>query len=69
MQKTIAIDGMMCNNCKNHVEKALTSVEGISSVEVSLENKNAVVTFSSEVSDETLKSAVLDAGYTVTNIQ
>lgn len=69
MQKTISIEGMMCMHCVKHVKDALSAVGGISSVEVSLENKNAVVTLSSPVNDSILKSAVENAGYDVTEIR
>lgn len=69
MQKTISIEGMMCMHCVKHVKDALSAVDGISSVEVSLENKNAIVTLSSPVDDSILKSAVENAGYDVTEIR
>ena len=66
MTKTISIQGMMCMHCVAHVNKALTAVEGVERVEVSLENNNAVVT--GTASDEALTAAVVDAGYEVTGI-
>lgn len=69
MQKTISIEGMMCMHCVKHVKDALSAVDGISSVEVSLENKNAIVTLTSPVDDSILKSAVENAGYDVTEIR
>lgn len=68
MQKTLNITGMMCNHCVAHVKKALESVDGVSSVNVSLENNNATVTLSHPVDDATLAKAVTDEGYEVTNI-
>ena len=69
MQKTISIEGMMCMHCVKHVNEALSKVDGVSLVEVSLENKNAIVTLSSPVDDSILKSAVENAGYDVTEIR
>lgn len=66
MTKTISIEGMMCMHCVAHVEKALSAIPGITA-QVSLENKNAVVT--GEVSDEALRKAVTDAGYEVVDIK
>jgi uncharacterized protein len=43
-EKTIGIDGMTCNHCKNSVEKTLSSLAGISSVKVDLASKTAVLT-------------------------
>lgn len=68
MQKTLNITGMMCNHCVAHVKKALESVDGVSSVNVSLENNNATVTLSHPVDDATLTKAVTDEGYEVTSI-
>lgn len=64
MTKTISIDGMMCAHCQAHVQQALEAVAGVSAVEVSLEEKKAVVTLTGDVSDQTLMDAVTQAGYT-----
>ena len=69
MEKTLEIKGMMCQHCVAHVKKALEGVSGVSKVEVSLENKNAVVEANSEITDETLRAAVSEAGYEVTAIK
>lgn len=69
MKTTLSIEGMMCGHCQATVEKALKGVQGVSEVVVSLEDKNAVVTADGSVSADTLKNAVVDAGYEVTNIQ
>ena len=66
MSKTISIEGMMCQHCVAHVTKALTEVPGVESVNVSLENKNAVVTGSAN--DKALTAAVKEAGYKVKKI-
>ena len=68
MQKTLNITGMMCNHCVAHVKKALESVDGVSSVNVSLDNNNATVTLAHPVDDATLAKAVTDEGYEVTSI-
>ncbi len=68
MQKTLNITGMMCNHCVAHVKKALESVDGVSSVNVSLENNNATVTLAHPVDDATLAKAVTDEGYDVVEI-
>ena len=59
----IHIEGMMCQHCKAAVEKALRAVDGVESVEVSLEDKCATVTGSADPA--ALKQAVIDAGYEV----
>ena len=65
MKKTLSIEGMMCTHCAAHVEKALNALPGVTAA-VDLAGSSAVVT--GDVSDEALKKAVADAGYTVTDI-
>lgn len=65
---TMKINGMMCPHCQAAVTKALNAIEGVSA-EVNLEDKAAYITTQGEVSHETLKQAVVDAGYEVVSIQ
>ena len=69
MNKTMIIEGLMCAHCTGRVQKALEAVEGVESVVMSLEEKSAVLTLSSQVEDEALKAAVAEAGYEVTQIR
>ena len=69
MEKKIQIEGMMCQHCVAHVEKALTALGGVSAAQADLEGKCATVTLSAPVSDEELKEAVTAAGYEVVGIQ
>jgi copper chaperone CopZ len=66
MSKTIIIDGMSCEHCTSHVEKALNAIPGVSA-KVSLKTGSAEIT--GDVSDDTLKKAVEDAGYDVVSIK
>ena len=68
MTKVISIEGMMCNHCTGTVQKALEAVEGVKAVTMSLEQKNAAVELASDVADEVLAKAVVDAGYEVKGI-
>lgn len=69
MTKTLQIEGMMCSHCVAHVKNALSAIDGVSDVNVSLENKSAVVTLSKPVDDSVLSSAVTDEGYDVVSIK
>ena len=62
--KKMNIEGMMCINCQRHVDKALNAIEGVQA-RVDLENHCAYIELSKEVSDDVLKQAVEEAGYTV----
>ena len=59
------VEGMMCNNCKAHVEKALLAIKGVKSASASVEDKNVTVVAKENVSDDALKAAVIAAGYKV----
>lgn len=63
MTKKLIIEDMMCKHCVAHVQAALENVEGVESVNVSLEEKTAEVALSKDVTDETLIAAVKEAGY------
>ncbi|MCM1272385.1 MAG: heavy metal translocating P-type ATPase [Clostridium sp.] len=68
MTKTINIEGMMCGHCEASVQKALEAISGVEAAEVSHEKGTAVVTLSSEVADDILKTAVEEKDYKVTGI-
>ena len=63
MEKTLHVEGMMCQNCVKHVKKALEGVEGVTSASVDLEGKTATVELSADVSDEELIASVVEEGY------
>ena len=66
--KTLNIEGMMCGHCEMTVKKALESIEGVNSAEVSHEKGTAVVTLEGDIADDVLKKAVEDKDYKVTSI-
>ena len=68
MKITLKIEGMMCQHCVAHVTKALQDVDGVTSVEVNLKKKIAVVERAENVSNEALVTAVTAAGYEVKKI-
>ena len=68
MEKTqkldLAISGMNCNTCPDHVEKALRSVAGVIDVDIpGWRSDQAIVIANKMVSDESLATAVEKAGY------
>lgn len=68
MEKTMKIEGMMCAHCEARVQKALEGIEGVTQASVSHEAGTAVVTLSSEVSEEVLTKAVEEQDYRVLSI-
>lgn len=69
MKKTMKIEGMMCCHCEARVKKTLEALPEVESAEVSHENGTAIVTLSSPVSDETLKSVIEAQDYAVKGIE
>ncbi len=68
MKKLVKIEGMMCGHCQATVEKVLKKLDENANVTVSLDDKNAVIESNNQISDETIKTAVTDAGYEVIEI-
>lgn len=64
--KKVLVEGMMCEHCKAHVEKALNAIDGIQAT-VDLEKNCAFV--EGEVDEATLKQAIEEAGYTYKGIE
>ncbi len=69
MNKTMKIEGMMCAHCTGRVEKALSAIDGVTAVEMSLEGKSATLTLSKDVDNQVLTDAVTQAGYEVVSVQ
>lgn len=67
--KEVNIEGMSCNHCKMSVEKAVGNIKGVTSVEVSLENKNAIVKSNVEIDEEKIKNAIEEEGFKVVDIK
>lgn len=63
MKRTVKINGMGCQHCVNRITEALSAVEGVEVLEVSLENKSATVNAADSVSDEALMNAVNEEGF------
>ena len=62
---TLGVGGMTCNNCVNHVQTALSNIDGVSNVEVILAEAKAIVNTESNIDKKILEEAVEGAGYSV----
>ena len=67
LEKTMVIKGMSCGHCSARVEKVLNAIDGVEAT-VDLESNSATVKLSADVSNEVLKKAVDDIGYTVVEV-
>ena len=56
MEKAIIeVEGMSCGHCSNAVKNLIEEVDGVETTEVSLENKEAIVSFdSSKTTSQTI---------------
>jgi len=61
IMKKYKVDGMMCNHCRNNVEKVLAALAGVSSVTVNLASGEACV--EGDVAAADVIAAVESAGY------
>ncbi len=66
--KTLTVEGMHCGHCSARVEKALGELSGVSA-KVDLAAKTATVTMKKEHTDDELKKAVEEVGFTVAEIE
>src|SRR4030042_4906684 len=66
----LPIQGMTCASCVNKVEKALSSLKGVSNVNVNFATERASVEYiPEEVTVRDLKKVVQDAGYQVLEVK
>ena len=68
MIKSIKIEGMHCPNCVAAVKRELEALDGVTKVDVSLEEAQAIVEVEN-VADETLQEAIEDIGFDVIEIK
>lgn len=63
MEKTLNVEGMMCQHCVSHVKNALEGIDGVAAADVNLDEKRATVTLDKDVANDALVGAVVEAGY------
>lgn len=69
MKKIVDIKGMTCGHCVGRVSKVISAIDGVSAVDVSLDEKRALVEIDKEVTDEQFRKEIENAGYEVTAIE
>jgi Cu2+-exporting ATPase len=63
MEKTIRVEGMMCEHCEARVKEALEKVKGVDAAAPNHEKDEVVLTLSKDVKEAKLAKAVEEAGY------
>ncbi len=70
MRKKLLVDGMSCMNCVKHLKEALQEdISGVKVIDVSLEDKYALVEVDENVTDDMIKSVIDDLGYELKGIE
>lgn len=67
MEKLVLkVEGMSCSHCENAVKKAVSALDGVTSVEVSLGDKTVTIAHdAAKATLEAIKAAIEDQGYDV----
>ena len=68
MEKTITIQGMMCEHCEARVKKSLEKLEQVNEAKVSHADGKAVVSLNADIDNDILKNAIEEQDYTVVSI-
>jgi copper chaperone len=64
--QTWTVSGMTCSHCVSSVTEEVSELPGVDDVAVDLESGRLTVTSTEPLSDEQVRAAVEEAGYSVT---
>ena len=65
--KTVDIEGMHCENCKNSIERSVNKIDG-ASCQVNLKKKQATIEVDREIDDADIRIAIERLDFKVTGI-
>lgn len=68
IKKVVAIEGMMCEHCKNKVETSLSSINNVSKVKVNLKDKTATIYSTASINNEDIKKIIKKLDYQIISI-
>ena len=63
--QNFTVVGMTCGHCVSSVTEEVTEIAGVSNVDVELASGNVTVTSSEPISDDAIRAAVEEAGYSL----
>ncbi|TQL66362.1 copper ion binding protein [Nocardioides albertanoniae] len=63
--QNFTVVGMTCGHCVSSVTEEITEIAGVSNVDVDLASGNVTVTASEPISDDAIRAAVDEAGYSL----
>ncbi|HLR22891.1 MAG TPA: copper ion binding protein [Pseudogracilibacillus sp.] len=66
MKETLKVEGMTCSCCAGNVEKSVNKLDGISSIEIDVDNHEIKVDFNDDsVTLEQIKEKITGEGYSI----
>ena len=63
--QNFTVVGMTCGHCVASVTEEVTEIAGVSNVDVDLSSGNVTVTAAEPISDDAIRAAVEEAGYSL----
>lgn len=69
MQKTVKVEGMMCNHCEATVKKALEALPFVGEAQASHEAGTATITLTGDLDEAAVRKAIEDKDYTFAGIE
>jgi len=63
--QNFTVVGMTCGHCVSSVTEEVTEIAGVSNVDVDLASGNVAVTATEPISDDAIRAAVEEAGYSL----
>ena len=68
MARSITVSGMTCEGCKENVEDAHKTIDGVTQVHTDHETETVDIVAEDEVENRKLHAAIENAGYDVTSL-
>ena len=62
---TYSIPNISCNHCTHTIKMEVADLAGVQTVEASVENKQATISFDAPATEETIKSLLAEINYPV----
>lgn len=62
---TYSIPNISCNHCTHTIKMEIGDLAGVQTVEASVENKQATITFDAPATEDTIKSLLAEINYPV----
>ena len=69
MEKRVKIEGMKCEGCANRVKNAISDLKGVKKIDVNLSNKEAIITYKKELSNDDITTIINNLGFKVEGIE